>query len=677
MEIDRLMKTCVKNLFLQPASVFVLAMMMMATSLFGAPTLTITAPKADQKWSNADFTVTGTAKDTVAISNVLVSLNDGGWTAATLSDGGSNWTTGVTLTPGTNTIAAYARDVAGNLSTTNTVKFVYVVNAILIVQTNGDGSVTPNDNDVLLQVGVRYSLKAVAAKGFGFVKWTDGEGNVLTNGATLTFFMAPDLTFVANFKDITPPTLTITAPKANEKWSNADFTVTGTAKDNVTVSNVFVSLNNGDWTPATLSDGGSNWSAGVTLTPGTNTIAAYAVGTGDLLSTTDTVKVIYILSAPLIVETNGDGTVSPDYNGDLLEIGASYTMKATAAKGFAFHYWSGGVPMTNDPTLKFTMASNLTIIANFKDITPPTVSITTPTSGEAYSVSVIEGTGTATDLVGVTSVEVRINGGGWVEASGTTNWSVDDLPVATGTNTVEAAAMDAAGNVSKTNQVKFIGVPPLQTTWAPATISNSVITMTPVSPAPGAPHYACFGSTTFSYADTNDLDDSGIGEYDYQFVDTNYSVIQVAFTAPPTNNGVVANIDLVFTNFDMGSYTNEDTGEFGAFNINPAAQLAPSSLDGKTFTVKPVNAAKTTTLSFTASGVTIKQSTGGSIPGTYTVDVASPMGEFDPLDFSADGEAGTIYFQVTYLTATNGIYEVNDYLMGAFEKYDSGTFTVK
>jgi uncharacterized repeat protein (TIGR03803 family) len=423
------------------------------------PALTITAPKLNEKWSNSIFTVTGTAKDNVAVSNVLVSANDGGWTAATLSNGGSNWSANVTLTPGTNTIAAYALGTSDLLSTTNTVKMIYILSATLTVQTNGDGTVTPNDNNALLQIGASYSMKATAAKGFGFVNWTDGGGNVLTNGVTLDFSMASNLTFVANFKDITPPTLTITAPKANEKWSNADFTVTGTAKDNVAISNVFYSLNNGGWIAATLSNRGSNWSAGVTLTPGTNTIAAYAVGTGDLLSTTDTVKVIYILSAPLTVLTNGDGTVSPDYNGDLLEIGASYTMKATAAKGFAFYYWSGGVPMTNDPTLNFIMASNLTIIANFKDVTPPVATITFPTANQKWSNSVITVTGTASDNVGVTSVEVQINDGGWTEAetlNAFTNWNATNLAVIFGTNIVQAYAMDGADNLSTTDTVKFI-----------------------------------------------------------------------------------------------------------------------------------------------------------------------------------------------------------------------------
>ena len=67
-------------------------------------------------------------------------------------------------------------------------------------------------------------------------------------------------------------------------------------------------------------------------------------------------------------------------------------------------------------------------------------------------------TGTASDNVGGTGVEVQINGGGWVPASGTSNWSAV-LPMIIGNNTVEAVALDAAGNISKTTLVSFLGLP--------------------------------------------------------------------------------------------------------------------------------------------------------------------------------------------------------------------------
>src|SRR5208337_119523 len=52
----------------------------------------------------------------------------------------------------------------------------------------------------------------------------------------------------------------------------------------------------------------------------------------------------------------------------------------------------------------------------------------------------------------------------------------------------------------------------------------------------------------------------------------------------PNLNGDDANLDLAFTNFNIGFYTNEATGEIGKFAIEPAQQLLPADWSGKTYT---------------------------------------------------------------------------------------------
>jgi hypothetical protein len=265
------------------------------------PVVSIVSPKMNEHWSNSVFTVSGKAGDNEVLTNVLVSLNNGAWTGATLSNGGSNWTANVTLTPGPNVVQAYAVDTSGKDSKTTTVKFVYILSAVLTVQTNGRGTISPGYNGALLEIGANYSMTARPKTGFGFVNWTDGDGNVITKGAKLKFQMESNLTFTANFVDVQKPTVSIVSPKANEKWSNSVFTVSGKAGDNVAVSNVLISLNNGAWTGATLSNGGSNWTANLTLIPGPNTIAAYAVDTSGNVSATRKVSFIYVSIAPAIV----------------------------------------------------------------------------------------------------------------------------------------------------------------------------------------------------------------------------------------------------------------------------------------------------------------------------------------------------------------------------------------
>ena len=83
----------------------------------------------------------------------------------------------------------------------------------------------------------------------------------------------------------------------------------------------------GAWTLAT---GTTNWSAAVSLAPGTNTVSVYAVDTSGNHSPTNSQKMVYVLSAPITLNIVGKGTVSGAVNGQLLAIGKSVTLTATA-----------------------------------------------------------------------------------------------------------------------------------------------------------------------------------------------------------------------------------------------------------------------------------------------------------------------------------------------------------
>ena len=87
-----------------------------------------------------------------------------------------------------------------------------------------------------------------------------------------------------------------------------------------------------------LASGTTNWTAAVALTPGTNWVWAYAVGaSGNCSQPTNSVSFTYVVTAPLVVNIggNGKGMVSPNYNGQWLEIGANYALTASAGAGCA------------------------------------------------------------------------------------------------------------------------------------------------------------------------------------------------------------------------------------------------------------------------------------------------------------------------------------------------------
>ena len=298
------------------------------------PSLNIQFPTAGTRLTNSTFTAQGTATDDVQVAGVAYQLNTNDWAVAI---GTTNWSAAnLTPMPGTNTFNAYAVDTSGNISTTNQVSFVYILSALLTVQTNGSGSINPNYNGALLAIGSNYTMTATAGAGFAFTNWTATNGTVLTNGSTIKFVMQSNLVLTANFVDVTKPTLNITNPTAGQRWSNVVFTARGTATDNWQVASVQYQLNGGIWNSAS---GTTNWSASLTLTPGTNTIAAYATDTTGNNSATNGVSFDFVVTNQLQIRISGLGTVSPNYSNAWLEIGRNYSITSAPASGFVFTNW--------------------------------------------------------------------------------------------------------------------------------------------------------------------------------------------------------------------------------------------------------------------------------------------------------------------------------------------------
>jgi hypothetical protein len=88
-----------------------------------------------------------------------------------------------------------------------------------------------------------------------------------------------------------------------------------------------------------------------------------------------------------------------------------------------------------------------------KDITSPITHITSPANGASVS-GIVTVTATATDNVGVTSVQIYIDG--VLKSSGTSsplNYSWDTTAAGSGTHTIYSKAYDAAGNIGTSTAV--------------------------------------------------------------------------------------------------------------------------------------------------------------------------------------------------------------------------------
>ena len=275
-----------------------------------------------------------------------------------------------------------------------------------------------------------------------------GNQTSATNG---TYILIPD-----SLK----PTNQIISPTAGLSVSNAAFTVTGKAADNVYVASVKYQLNGAVWNLATTTNGWTNWTAAVSLVAGTNLIKACTTDVAGNVSATNTVSFVCVLAAPLAVSTNGVGSITPNDNGLKLVIGQTYSLTAKAGSGCVFSNWTGGISfplniLTNGLTLQFVMQSNLWLQANFTDTTKPTLTVTSPKSGKTVTSPNLTVIGTATDNWGIAGVWCQLNGGTWIAASGSPNFAkwTNSVTLTNGKNTINSYAQDLGGNFSTTNSL--------------------------------------------------------------------------------------------------------------------------------------------------------------------------------------------------------------------------------
>ncbi len=207
---------------------------------------------------------------------------------------------------------------------------------------------------------------------------TDANGCTGSKSYTLAITpFGPDL-------DTNKPTLTISSPPNKASVTNASIFVSGIAKDNIGKPNagvalVFYSVNGEVQQLANTTNLFTNWTASVTLNPGTNTFAAQSIDYRGNAS--KPLTNIYFLSATsqLTVLITGAGSNSPTTfvgsgtptNGAWLELNRAYTVTAVPGSNYLFTNWTASVdggPVTVASTsakYTFLMQTNLTLIANF------------------------------------------------------------------------------------------------------------------------------------------------------------------------------------------------------------------------------------------------------------------------------------------------------------------------
>jgi len=494
------------------------------------------------------------------------------------------------------------------------------------------------------------------------------------------------------------PTLTITSPKAGQRLSNDVFTVTGTAAGKTGLTNVLYSLNNGTWSSVdTNNNNWTNWSVQVTLNPGTNMFAACAVDTNGLRSLTNTVRFVYVVLDTLTVLTNGNLVIKPNYNGMPLQIGENYSMTATLGKGSAagsgFRNWTDASNdiVSSSATLQFTMASNLTFIANFGNILRPTINVKSTTlNPDGYAADYYVN-GTASDSLGVTNVFYQLNTGGWQTATTTNHWTNWQASVTfqPGLNYFYAYAVNINSNNSFESEVE------ISYNSAPSNLAGRSAVVTDISG--NSLLTAAFGKSTFSQLaqDTNHV--SGVGSYTYAASGGN-AILKFKYLSPPiaakagsqafdlsftvpsqatfvTTARIATNIVVVTTNNSVITTnlvaTNLTVTESGYMQFSSVSNLALANATGQLiWTVGQSNSdgllfQKTTY----ASQALLTADTNG---GKYTYTQYSPVGSL----FKLSGTNGTSYVLANFAGTNYGSYYEEDYVGSGHTNTDFGNFLV-
>ena len=136
----------------------------------------------------------------------------------------------------------------------------------------------------------------------------------------------------------------------------------------------------------------------------------------------------------------------------------AYILSPQDYGSYAFDHWGDG-DKTRVRTI--TPADPMNLIAHFRTLPStvetlaPSVIVSSPKSGQMLTSSSPTISGTASDNVGITKVEVSVDGGEFEKASGIVRWSFAMLGLSDGSHSATVRATDAAGN-AQTATIDFI-----------------------------------------------------------------------------------------------------------------------------------------------------------------------------------------------------------------------------
>ncbi|MFA7066506.1 MAG: ice-binding family protein, partial [Dysgonamonadaceae bacterium] len=206
-----------------------------------------------------------------------------------------------------------------------------------------DGGTTTGEG--LYETDASVTIEAVAAEGYTFTNWTEGE-DIFTSKADTTFNITENRTLVANFTTIKYSVTLSSNPEEGGTTTGAgtydlgaEVTVEAVAAEGYTFT---------------------NWTEGEEIVSSDAEYTFTITDNRNLVANFTTVKYTVALSSnPLIGgTTSGAGS---------FDSGDEVTVKAVPATGYTFKNWTeGGNIVSTTAEYKFTITKNRTLVANFE-----------------------------------------------------------------------------------------------------------------------------------------------------------------------------------------------------------------------------------------------------------------------------------------------------------------------
>ena len=277
--------------------------------------------------------------------------------------------------------------------------------------------------------------------------------------------------------DTTAPTVSLTSPGAGTTVSGS-VTVAANATDNVGVVGVQFKLDGANLgTEDTASPYSTTWNT-TTATNGSHTLTAVARDAAGNTTTSTSVTVTVSNSTPdltpptvsVTAPTSGStvsgsqavtataadnvGVVGVQFKLDGANLGTEDTASPYSITWNTTTATNGSHTLTavaRDAAGNTTTSTSVTVTVSNStpDLTPPTVSVTAPTSGSTVSGSQAV-TATAADNVGVVGVQFKLDGAnlGTEDTASPYSTTWNTATSANGSHTLTAVARDAAGNTT-------------------------------------------------------------------------------------------------------------------------------------------------------------------------------------------------------------------------------------